>query len=80
VSRLPLYLSQFRHLSILQADRNPLEWPPRSVMESPNNLDDPQIMKDWIRGLQKWMEEDGTGHDRHKLNEDSFALELDHHM
>ena len=46
----------FRNLNILKCDRNPIEWPPRSVMETLGSSNTAQEMKEWIRSLQKWME------------------------
>lgn len=57
LTRLPLYLSTFRQLNILKTDHNPLEWPPKTVMEPIGGLEDPQTMRNWIRTVQKWMED-----------------------
>ena len=73
LTRLPLYLSKFRNLNILKVDRNPLAWPPQSVMERPGNADDARAMKNWIQGLQTWMEEDCVGHADRKNSEESLA-------
>jgi hypothetical protein len=56
VTRLPPYLAQFHKLEVLQVDRNPIEWPPRSIIEHARNREPGQAMKDWIRGLQTWMD------------------------
>ncbi|KAF9483876.1 hypothetical protein BDN70DRAFT_245050 [Pholiota conissans] len=60
VTRLPTYISQFRQLDVLQIDRNPIEWPPRSAMESFGDLQDIQKGKEWIVNLQTWLEADGA--------------------
>jgi len=56
MARLPSYFSKLRNLDILKADRNPIEWPPKAVMEPQGGLNSAQGMKDWIRSLQKWLE------------------------
>ncbi|KAI8998457.1 RAM signaling pathway protein-domain-containing protein [Trametes punicea] len=71
--RLPPYLAQFRQLSLLKVDQNPLEWPPQSVLETPMNLDDPNVMDEWIRHLQTWLEEQSTGASERKDSDDSLS-------
>ncbi|TFK76564.1 hypothetical protein BDN72DRAFT_243194 [Pluteus cervinus] len=56
LTRLPLYLTQFQSLDFLQLQRNPIEWPPNDVVSQPKDPG-PQ-MKQWIRNLQQWMEEE----------------------
>lgn len=58
ITQLPPYLSQFSNLEVLQVERNPLEWPPKAVMEKADSLDSRSAMKDWVRSLQGWIEED----------------------
>ncbi|KAG6879036.1 hypothetical protein C0992_005729 [Termitomyces sp. T32_za158] len=58
ITQLPPYLSQFSNLEVLQVEKNPLEWPPKAVMEKAESLDSRSAMKDWVRSLQDWMEED----------------------
>ncbi|KII89252.1 hypothetical protein PLICRDRAFT_110138 [Plicaturopsis crispa FD-325 SS-3] len=70
LTKLPAYIADFRHLNILKADHNPLEWPPKSVMEPPTGGEDPQEMKQWIRSVQKWMRE-GTA--TRKASDDSVV-------
>ena len=60
LSRLPAYLSDFRNLSILKTDHNPIEWPPKAVMEPLGGVDDPKVMKGWIQTVQKWMEDNSS--------------------
>ncbi|KAF8201642.1 hypothetical protein BJ912DRAFT_946014, partial [Pholiota molesta] len=60
ITRLPTYLAQFRELIILRVDRNPIEWPPRSAMESFGDLQDIHLGKDGVVNLQTWLEADGA--------------------
>lgn len=41
-------------------------------MDSSENLDDPQVMKDWIKRVQKWIEEHSPSR---KMSEDSVRLD-----
>jgi hypothetical protein len=68
VTRLPSYLSKFHRLNILKVDRNPIEWPPKFVMDASGSLDTAQAMKDWIRTIQRWMDDDPS---RTKFHDDS---------
>lgn len=60
LNRLPAYLSNFRNLSILKTDHNPIEWPPKVVMEPPGGVEDPKVMKGWIQTIQKWMDDNSS--------------------
>ncbi|KZT68161.1 hypothetical protein DAEQUDRAFT_728197 [Daedalea quercina L-15889] len=80
IQKLPPSFSRFQELTLFKVDGNPLEWPPKAVMGPSQNLDDPQAMKAWIKGIQKWIEdnslsrktsEDSVRHDR--LRDDSDA-------
>lgn len=68
MTKLPTYLSQFHRLDVLHLDRNPVEWPPRTVVERPSNLESEEDIKDWIRNLQRWMEAEVS---RTKMHDDS---------
>ncbi|KAG6886022.1 hypothetical protein C0993_005206 [Termitomyces sp. T159_Od127] len=57
---------QFPNLEVLQIERNPLEWPPKAVIEKTDSLESRNAMKDWVRSLQDWIEEDC----RSKSNDD----------
>ncbi|KAF8274940.1 RAM signaling pathway protein-domain-containing protein [Lactarius quietus] len=48
ITRLPPYLVKFTRLSILRAEQNPWEWPPKSVMEMQS--------KDFVKTVQQWIE------------------------
>ncbi|KAK7035733.1 leucine-rich repeat-containing protein SOG2 [Favolaschia claudopus] len=65
LARLPIYLSKFYKLEVLQLERNPLEWPPKSVVTPPEA---PTAMRDWIRGVQLWIE---TETSRPRIHDDS---------
>jgi hypothetical protein len=59
------------NLDILKCDRNPLEWPPRAVLEPLSGINTASGMKNWIRSVQKWMESNPSKSDHvitHALN------------
>ena len=41
-------MAKFTRLSILRAEQNPWEWPPKNVMESQS--------KDFVKTVQQWIE------------------------
>jgi hypothetical protein len=51
ITRLPPYLVKFTHLSILRAEQNPWEWPPKRLMETQSPT------KDFIKSVQRWIED-----------------------
>lgn len=51
ISRLPPYLVKFTQLSILRAEQNPWEWPPKRLMETQSPT------KDFILTIQHWIED-----------------------
>ncbi|KAF8842515.1 hypothetical protein BDN67DRAFT_1035971 [Paxillus ammoniavirescens] len=54
ITRLPGYLGDFDNLNVLKLDHNPLEWPPKTIVENaPSN--DSQASKDWILSLKGWL-------------------------
>lgn len=77
LTRLPAYLSTFRHLNILKTDHNPLEWPPKAIMEPFGSAEDPQVMRGWIRTVQKWMEDNSTKIEGRKASDESTTSDLD---
>ncbi|KAH9934701.1 RAM signaling pathway protein-domain-containing protein [Fomitopsis serialis] len=72
IQKLPPSFVRFQELTLFKVDGNPLEWPPKAVMDSSENLDDPQVMKDWIKRVQKWIEEHSPSR---KMSEDSVRLD-----
>lgn len=40
----------------MQCDRNPIEWPPPSVLESWKDCQDIKNGKEWVHNLRSWME------------------------
>lgn len=50
ITRLPPYMTKFTRLSILRAEQNPWEWPPKSIMEFRSTT------KDFIKTVQQWIE------------------------
>ena len=57
ITRLPGYLADFGSLDVLKVDHNPIEWPPKSIIETNGSPNNPQVMKDWILALQIWLRE-----------------------
>lgn len=49
ITRVPGYFTEFRDLDVLKVDHNPIEWPPKYVMETTDGG------KGWITFMQKWM-------------------------
>ncbi|KAG1736791.1 RAM signaling pathway protein-domain-containing protein [Suillus lakei] len=49
ITRIPGYFTDFRELDVLKVDHNPIEWPPKYVMETPDGG------REWIAFMQKWM-------------------------
>ncbi|TFY67445.1 hypothetical protein EVJ58_g1617 [Rhodofomes roseus] len=74
IQKLPPSFTQFQELTLFKVDGNPLEWPPKAVMDSSENLDDPQAMKEWIKRLQRWIEDNSSSR---KMSEDSVLLDSD---
>lgn len=68
VTRLPTYLTKFHKLEVLELERNPIEWPPKFIIEHPRKPETAQSMKDWIRGVQNWIEAETS---RPRVHEDS---------
>ena len=68
ITRLPPYLVKFTHLSILRAEQNPWEWPPKRLMETQSPT------KDFILAIQQWIE-DNTLSDHRNLTADSILRE-----
>lgn len=74
---IPSYFAQFHHLDILKIDHNPLEWPDKSILQPTGNIEDPDVMKAWIRDLQKYLDDETRKVEHRKVAEDSFSSELD---
>ncbi|KAI9510837.1 RAM signaling pathway protein-domain-containing protein [Russula earlei] len=68
ITRLPPYLVKFTHLSILRAEQNPWEWPPKRVMETQSPT------KHFIKAVQQWIE-DNTPSEHRNLLADSIRRE-----
>jgi hypothetical protein len=73
IHRLPAYLSQFQNLTLLRVDKNPIEWPPKNVIEAPH-VEAADAMKNWIRSVQKWIEQNSIISD-HKHNDELIQQE-----
>ena len=68
ITRLPPYIVKFTHLSILRAEQNPWEWPPKKLMETQSPT------KDFIKTIQHWIE-DNTPPEHRNLTSDSTLYE-----
>ena len=55
-------------LELFQIDRNPIDWPPLSVLETFGDSRDINNGKEWVRNLQTWMDAEIS---RNKEFEDS---------
>ena len=75
IHRLPIYIAEFSQLLIFKIDQNPLEWPPRKVMDVGGNLEDPAIMKDWIHSVQQWIKANSASGAERKMSDDSAIVE-----
>lgn len=53
-------------------DRNPIEWPPTFVIDSGENHESAQAMKDWIRDLKEWIE----AHPESKFHDEPSYFDL----
>ena len=58
--KLPAYFHKFRHLTVLKVDRNPIEWPPPSVMETTDDLEEADAMHGWVDNLKTWLQENSS--------------------
>ena len=61
-------------------DQNPLEWPPKDVMEPPTQGENSEAAREWIRSVQMWIEQNSTSgerkHSEESVHNDSF-MDLD---
>ncbi|KAI0302117.1 RAM signaling pathway protein-domain-containing protein [Russula brevipes] len=64
ITRLPPYLVKFTHLSILRAEQNPWEWPPKRLMETQSPT------KDFIKSVQRWIEDNTRDMNHSALREE----------
>ncbi|TDL24713.1 hypothetical protein BD410DRAFT_785409 [Rickenella mellea] len=67
LQRLPSYFAKFRSLSVLKIAHNPIEWPPRSVVDTNEDLDDPEAMQNWLSRLKLWLS-DNSHNDAYSVN------------
>ncbi|KAI0748324.1 RAM signaling pathway protein-domain-containing protein [Daedaleopsis nitida] len=71
--RLPAYLVQFHQLNLLKVDQNPLEWPPPSVLRPGKDTNDPQLVAEWVKHLQSWLEDNAATAGERKHSDDSMT-------
>lgn len=55
IRKLPAYLCNFKALTVLKADHNPIEWPPKEVMEPEDDLEKQEVMHRWVGYLKDWI-------------------------
>jgi Leucine-rich repeat (LRR) protein len=70
ITRLPSYLVKFIHLSILRAEQNPWEWPPKRLMETQSPT------KDFIKSIQHWIEDNAPSEQRNLTSDSTMREEL----
>ncbi|KAK1220429.1 RAM signaling network component [Marasmius sp. AFHP31] len=75
LTRLPTYLVKFNRLTFLEIERNPIEWPPKSVMERPEPTGSQESMTSWIRSVQRWIDIECSGVSR--SHDDSGFSEIE---
>ena len=73
IHKIPPYFSQFRNLEMFKADQNPLEWPPKDIMEAPHSKK--EDMKEWIWSVQRWIEDNSSTIGKHWVDEPSTLTE-----
>jgi hypothetical protein len=71
-------MHKFHNLAVLEVERNPIDWPPKHIMEQHEPTGTAEAMRNWIRGIQRWIEAESSrgvrGHD------DSVFSEMDSRM
>ncbi|EIN07514.1 hypothetical protein PUNSTDRAFT_136193 [Punctularia strigosozonata HHB-11173 SS5] len=61
LTRLPPYLASFTRLENLGIDHNPIDWPPRAVLDPHgSDLSNKQVMKGWVNVVIPWGKLQGT--------------------
>ncbi|KAJ3999273.1 RAM signaling pathway protein-domain-containing protein [Lentinula boryana] len=77
ITKLPVYLSRFHKLTVLQVDKNPIEWPPKAVIEPPDLVaDGAKSSISWIKSIQKWMEAENSSQN-HTHDDSGFSEQHD---
>ncbi|KAI9446381.1 RAM signaling pathway protein-domain-containing protein [Lactarius indigo] len=71
ITRLPPYIAKFTRLSILRAEQNPWEWPPKSIMEVQPTT------KDFIKTVQQWIEANASSEYREEPERESQRSNLE---
>lgn len=77
LTNLPSYLARFDYLEILKVDHNPLDWSDGSLSQCNGNLDDPKVMRSWIRDLKERLSNTTRHVEERNDEEDEFSIELD---
>ena len=75
IHRIPRYFVQFRNLQLFKIEQNPLDWPPKDVMNPPSHPDDHETMKGWIHSIQNWMETNIQRAGERKESDDSIQTD-----
>jgi hypothetical protein len=64
LTRLPCYIAQASNLTVFHVDHNPIEWPPKHLLEplaNAENAEDSDAMHACIENLKVWIEADLLG-------------------
>lgn len=72
IQRLPAYVSRFRRLTLFKIDQNPIQWPPKSVLQYSGGPNDSQAMSEWISRVQQWLEDNLLSPYERKMSQDSL--------
>ena len=78
IHRLPPYIASFRHLTLFKAEQNPIEWPPKDVMDCNGDSNDSQVMSEWIKSMQSWMQDHMPSSTERKMSDDSQGDQSNH--
>ncbi len=77
ITRLPRYFPSFHQLSVLELARNPIDWPPKSVMDRPTKFPSDDAMTAWIHGIQRWIELEVTRSPPRSIDDSGYTDNLD---
>ena len=63
ITRLPSYFTQFNSLEVLRCEQNPLEWPPKQVIDTEGST------PDFVSFLKRWMQDPLNNERKRSLDE-----------
>ncbi|KAF8522222.1 RAM signaling pathway protein-domain-containing protein [Hysterangium stoloniferum] len=55
ITRLPPYFAKMSNLTVLQVDHNPIEWPPKHILEPLEHPEDTEAATAYIEDVKTWM-------------------------